>query len=75
MYIVKETLTLRARALTELHFAEIANGVYEIEKDKYGDYTDKYVDSTLVAISFNEREKVILRRIDGVSISNYNFEH
>lgn len=62
------------RSESQLYLSEISSGVYVAEKDRYGDFdSDTFVSSALVAKYMNNREKVVIERLDGLWVSNYDF--
>lgn len=63
------------RTKSELYLSEISSGVYVVEKDRLGYFeSENYVSSASVAMYLNNREKVVIERLDGFWVSNYNFK-
>lgn len=58
-----------------IYFVEVTSGVYEVMKDRNGYLgRGKFVDSSVVANTLNNFEKIVVSRIDGLYVSNSSFD-
>lgn len=62
------------REKSEIFVSEISSGIYVVEKDRFGDFSrDSFISASTLSTYFNNREKVVIERLDGFWVSNYNF--
>lgn len=62
------------REKSNTYFIELSSGVYQVEKDKYGDFNRLFVGANSVVNNLNERNKVAIKTLDGLYILNSNLE-
>jgi hypothetical protein len=70
MYLYEEKYDNYLHQQCDVLFKEVANGLYEVKKDRFGTYSRRFVDASEVADELVRSNAVVIQRIDGSFVSD-----